>query len=215
MLPHRTICANLDALGAGRRVRLRLRGARVVAAALPRHGSRRLRHAADDHGRRPGARRAAGLPGRARCDGWSGCRTSAAPRPPVRTSRGCSPPGRSRNHEPLDLSRAAHRAQRRRAGRSRHASSGSSRPPSRTVCGRAPCSRRSAWPRSSSPAPSRRRWPACAPTPSTCASSRRSPTRRRRRSVLRALAAWRGSGDRSPDSRSASSIRRRGPPQRS
>ena len=72
----------------------------------------------------------------------------------------------------------AHRAQRRRAGRPRHRRRASSRPARATGCAPARCSRRSAWPRSPSPAPSPSRCPGCAPTPSTGGCSRPSATPR-------------------------------------
>ena len=45
MLPHRTVCANLDAIADGDLARPRRRRAGVVAAAVPRHGPRRAAHA--------------------------------------------------------------------------------------------------------------------------------------------------------------------------
>lgn len=80
---------------------------------------------------------------------------------------------------------------------------------SATGCGPVRCSRRSAWPRSRSPARSRRRCLACGPTTSISGCSRSSATPRRPPTPPpRASSGWPSSVGRSPAWRSASSIPR-------
>ena len=106
MLPHRCVTANIDAIRQRRGVRRRPRAGRVVAAAVPRHGSHRAARRADDHRRRPRARRTAGLPRRAgalarldvdvRVHGHRRARTSPTRSRPraLRRSRRSRPPAR-------------------------------------------------------------------------------------------------------------------------
>ena len=94
MLPNRTICANLDGIGAAARLDPDVD---VLVSWLPLYhdmGLVGLFMLPASTGARPRARRAAGLPRLARCGGWSGCRTTAAPPPPARTSPRCSPRAR-------------------------------------------------------------------------------------------------------------------------
>ena len=104
MLPNRTICANLDGIAAAAELDP---DDDVLVSWLPLYhdmglvGLFMLPASTAD---RPRARRPAGLPRRARCAGWSGCRTTAARRPPARTSPGCSPPGPCATPSGIDLS---------------------------------------------------------------------------------------------------------------
>ena len=158
----------------GDRLRPRHRRARVVAAAVPRHGPGRAAHACRmSTGGDLVLGGPAGLHGRARRGGWSGCRTTAAPPPPAPTSPGSSPPGPCASGSTGSTCPAADRPQRRRAGRPADRRRRSSRRARATGSAPAPCSRPSAWPRSPSPARSPSRCRASAPTPSTCGCSRR------------------------------------------
>ena len=91
---------------------------------------------------------------------------------------GARRPGARAGSEPRPVA-AAHRAQRRGAGRPRRRRALRRRRRAATASAPARSSPPSAWPRWPSPARSPSRWPACASTPSTAASSRPSATPRR------------------------------------
>ena len=162
MLPHRTICDNLDGAWNAAKIDPRRRH-RLVAAALPRHGPRRSADDPDVAGLHPRAGRAAGLPRQADpLDGVDlGLRRHRAPPGPnfsyvlatralrrtdaeTRPCRRCA--SALNGAEPVDPTtfRAFFEAGR------------ALRPASRGVP-----SRRSAWPRSASPARSPSPGPAC------------------------------------------------------
>ena len=82
MIPDRVLSANVDACCEGGRHRSVDRGPGVVAAAVPRHGTRRLPGHPDDDGRHARAGRAAGLHGPARQLDAVDLRLPAAPRRP-------------------------------------------------------------------------------------------------------------------------------------
>ena len=128
-----------------------------MAAAVPRHGARRLPRHPDDDGRRPRAGRAAGLPRPPRQLDAVDLRLAAARPPPgpnfswVLATRALQ---RMRGPRPVAADARAVAAPSRST---RPPSRRSSPPPSRSGSGPAACSRRSAWPRWRSAARSRRR----------------------------------------------------------
>ena len=116
MLPHRCVVNNIDAIveGAGLGAE---RPRRVVAAAVPRHGSHRDADDPDDDRLRPRARAARRTSSPRRPTGCAGCRTSAG-----RVTGGPNfayalAAARCAALDDLDLSRVARGAQRRGADR--------------------------------------------------------------------------------------------------
>ena len=118
ILPHRCVTANADAIVQRGAPRGRRRPRGVVAAAVPRHGPDRAAHDPDDDGHGPRARRAAGLPRRARAvDAVVRRVRRHRERGPELRLRARGPrPAPARPPRSLGL---AARAQRRRARRSR------------------------------------------------------------------------------------------------
>ena len=209
MLPQRVLCSNLDAIddcdGTARR-----RGrARVVAAALPRHGSRRLHDDADDDRRRARARVTAGLPRPSRrVDGVDldlprhgdrGAELLVGARDPCAEADEWARPLVDAHRARTAPSPSIPMRSKRSSPRPRHMGSG-----------RARSSARSGWPRWRSRARSRRRCGAWSATSSTVAGSRpstwRSPSTRR----TRARGGCHCSASPFPASRSASAIQKTG-----
>ena len=118
MLPHRAICQNLDWAWEAAQLSSHEKH-RVLAAALPRHGSDRSADHPDDHGRGPGAGRPAGLPGPAAAlDAVDvGLRGHGHRRAELRLRAGRPGPAAVRGAP--GAVPGAHLAQRRRAGRRR------------------------------------------------------------------------------------------------
>ena len=139
--------------------RARRRGPRrVVAAALPRHGSHRSPDDADAHRLRSRHRAARRTSSPRRATGCGGCRSTAGRSPADRTSRTRSPPA------PCAGSTAS--TSRRGAWRST-APSRSTRVPSRRSARPAPATGSTRRPRSASTAWPRRRWRISFPVPGT------------------------------------------------